>query len=153
MRISDWSSDVCSSELYEDRNCTSRVMPPPELSDGCWRDHPAPRSDDWSGQVRGLHEKLAIEAEDDGLGEDGEGGLQQQRHSGLPEEQSTKPNERATEAATGDDAHSDPVAARRANTTPRYFAPAAPGNEDQALGNLLPSTVRARGCQQQRKKQ
>src|SRR3546814_8600134 len=57
---------------YEDRNFTSRVMPPPELSDGCWRDHPAPRSDDWSGQVRGLHEKLAIEAEDDGLGEDGE---------------------------------------------------------------------------------
>src|SRR3546814_9137975 len=37
---------------YEDRNFTSRVMPPPELSDGCWRDHPAPRSDDWSGQVR-----------------------------------------------------------------------------------------------------
>src|SRR3546814_10923040 len=68
---------------YEDRNFTSRVMPPPELSDGCWRDHPAPRSDDWSGQVRGLHEKLAIEAEDEGLGEDGEGGLQQQRHPGL----------------------------------------------------------------------
>src|SRR3546814_16441993 len=85
-------------------------MPPPELSDGCWRDHPAPRSDDWSGQVRGLHEKLAIEAEDDGLGEDGEGGLQQQRHPGLPEEQSAKPTERAPEAATGDDDDSDPVA-------------------------------------------
>src|SRR3546814_9219851 len=63
---------------YEDRNFTSRVMPPPELSEGGWRDRPALRPDDWSGQVRGLHEKLAVEAEDDGLNEDGEGGLQQQ---------------------------------------------------------------------------
>ena len=124
---------------YEDRNFASRVMPPPELSDGCWRDRPAPRSDDWSGQVRGLHEKLAIKAEDDGLGEDGEGGLQQQRHPGLPEEQSAKPTERAPEVAPGDDDDSDPAADRRAMTTLSNVARAVAVNEGKDRGDLIPS--------------
>ena len=124
---------------YEDRNFTSRVIPPPKLSDGCWRDRPAPRPDDWSGQVRGLHEKLAIEAEDDGLGEDGEGGLQQQRHPGLPEEQSVKPTELAPEVAPGDDDDSDPVADRRAITTLSNVARAVAVNEGKDRGDLIPS--------------
>ncbi|OCC24606.1 conjugal transfer protein TraG [Croceicoccus estronivorus] len=124
---------------YEDRNFTSRVMPPPELLNGCWRDRPAPRPDDWSGQVRGLHEKLAIEAEGDGLGEDGEGGLQQQRHPGLPEEQSVKPTERAPEVAPGDDDDSDPAADRRAMTTLSNVARAVAVNEGKDRGDLIPS--------------
>ncbi|MCP1469588.1 type IV secretion system protein VirD4 [Sphingobium sp. OAS761] len=124
---------------YEDRNFTSRVMPPPELSEGCWRDRPAPRPNDWSGQVRGLHEKLAIEAEGDGLGEDGEGGLQQQRHPGLPEEQSAKPTGRAPEVATGDDDDGDPAADRRAMTTLSNVARAVAVNEGTDRGDLIPS--------------
>lgn len=124
---------------YEDRNFTSRVMPPPELSDGHWRDRPVPRPDDWSGQVRGLHEKLAIEAEGDGLGEDEEGGLQQQRHPGLPEEQSIKPTERAPEVAPGDDDDSDPAADRRAMTTLSNVARAVAVNEGKDRGDLIPS--------------
>ncbi|MFT0850301.1 conjugal transfer protein TraG [Achromobacter sp. F4_2707] len=33
---------------YEDRNFTSRVLPPPVLGEGAYRDRPAPRPDDWS---------------------------------------------------------------------------------------------------------
>src|SRR3546814_16163238 len=45
MRISDWSSDVCSSDLYyEDRRLNERIVPPPVLS---IQSKPAP--DDWTG--------------------------------------------------------------------------------------------------------
>src|SRR3546814_12368391 len=81
--------------------------------------------------------KLAIEAEDDGLGEDGEGGLQQQRHPGLPEEPSAKPIERAPEAATGDDDDSDPVAGRRGLTTLSNVTRTVAVNEGMARGQLV----------------
>jgi type IV secretion system protein VirD4 len=78
---------------YEDRNFTARVAPAPVLADDGYRDKPATRPDDWSGQVRGLHVGLAA-AIDDETGEiESEGGLQQQRHPGLPEEGVAKPRE------------------------------------------------------------
>ena len=51
---------------YEDRNFTTRVAPAPILAEDRYRDRPAARPDDWSGQVRGLHVRLAaaIDEED-----------------------------------------------------------------------------------------
>lgn len=78
---------------YEDRNFTERVLSAPVLGDGSYADRPAPRADDWSGQVRGLDARLAAAAEDAaGSTSDEEGGVQQQRHPGLPEEAPTKPS-------------------------------------------------------------
>jgi type IV secretion system protein VirD4 len=76
---------------YEDRNFTARVADAPLLSDGAYRDTPAPRPDDWGGQVRGPHLRLVAAADEAaGIAEE-EGGLQQQRHPGLPEEGVAKP--------------------------------------------------------------
>src|SRR5581483_1287601 len=44
---------------YEDRNFTERVLPTPTLKEGSYTDRPAPRDDDWSGQIRGMDERLA----------------------------------------------------------------------------------------------
>jgi type IV secretion system protein VirD4 len=80
-------------KYYEDRTFTERVLPAPALNDGPYADRPAPRADDWSGQVRGTDDRLL-------LSEDNhprsvlldEGGLQQQRHPGLAEEDATAAN-------------------------------------------------------------
>src|ERR1700727_1644192 len=40
---------------YEDRNFTTRVAAAPVLAGDNYRDKPAMRPDDWSGQVRGPH--------------------------------------------------------------------------------------------------
>ncbi len=76
---------------YEDRNFTERVLPAPALSDGPYADRPPPRSDDWGGQVRGMDQRLAEEDDDSALDELTEGGRQQQRHPGLPEEGTVRP--------------------------------------------------------------
>ena len=78
---------------YEDRNFTTCVLPAPELAEDGYRDRPAPRPDDWSGQVRGIHLNLVETAGDEaGTAEEDEGGLQQQRHPGLAEEDIAKPH-------------------------------------------------------------
>ena len=72
---------------YEDRNFSSRVAPAPELFEDGYRDRPAARRDDWSGQIRGLHIRLAAASDcETGIADEEEGGLEQQRHPGLPEE-------------------------------------------------------------------
>jgi type IV secretion system protein VirD4 len=76
---------------YEDRNFTERVLSAPALSDGPYVDCPPARSDDWRGQVRGMDQRLAEDDEDTALDELTEGGLQQQRHPGLPEEGAARP--------------------------------------------------------------
>jgi type IV secretion system protein VirD4 len=80
---------------YQDRNFTGRVLPAPDLArdstkatstprqDG-YADVPPARPDDWSGlkrpaDIRLDHAEPVLEAQD-------EGGLQQQRHPGLPEQ-------------------------------------------------------------------
>jgi len=68
---------------YADRNFTSRIRPAPILTDGLYRDRPAPRPDDWSGQVRGLHTSLATPDDHDHEISEDEGGLQQQRHPAI----------------------------------------------------------------------
>ncbi len=77
---------------YEDRNFIARVAPAPVLDEDSFRDRPAARSDDWGGQVRGLHLRLAAVIDDEASVDGDEGGLQQQRHPGLPDESETKPN-------------------------------------------------------------
>jgi type IV secretion system protein VirD4 len=72
---------------YEDRNFIERVRPAPRLAETGYRDRPAARPDDWSGQVRGLDRRLveAVAGDLDTVGLEDEGGPQQQRHPGLPE--------------------------------------------------------------------
>ena len=100
---------------YEDRNFTSRVADAPTLAGGDYRDRPAPRPDDWSGQVRGLHVRLAAAVDEEGGLAEEEGGLQQQRHPGLPEEGVTKPVAPEHEADLGlAEDESDSAADKRA---------------------------------------
>lgn len=129
---------------FEDRNFTSRVLPPPSLDDGdgVYVDRPSPRPDDWGSEVRGLHEALtaAAEAEGAAFDEEAEGGLQQQRHPGLPEEQAQKPIEREQETTPGDDDDADPAADRRAMTSLSNVARAVAMNESKQRGSdILPS--------------
>jgi type IV secretion system protein VirD4 len=102
---------------YEDRNFISRVLPPPSLDngDGVYADRPKPRPDDWGGEVRETHEALAAVAEKEGAANDDlEGGIQHQRHPGLPEDQVVKPAEPDKEALPGIEDEGDEVADRRA---------------------------------------
>jgi type IV secretion system protein VirD4 len=63
---------------YEDRRYTARVLPPPTLEAGDYRDRPAARADDWAGQVRGADLRLA--GGTDGDQDTESGGLEQARH-------------------------------------------------------------------------
>jgi type IV secretion system protein VirD4 len=72
---------------YQDQNFTERVLPAPVLGDGLYADCPTSRPDDWSGQVRGIDRRIAANDESAGAAIEDEGGVQQQRHPGLPEEQ------------------------------------------------------------------
>ncbi|RWN59444.1 MAG: conjugal transfer protein TraG [Mesorhizobium sp.] len=71
---------------YQDQNFTERVLPSPVLRDGPYADCPASRPDHWNGQVRGVDRRLAAADESAGAEIEDEGGIQQQRHPGLPEE-------------------------------------------------------------------
>jgi type IV secretion system protein VirD4 len=86
---------------YEDRNFISRVTDAPALAGGDYRDKPAPRPDDWTGQVRGFHVRLAAAVDKESDVADDEGGLQQQRHPALAEESVTKPVDPEHEADLG----------------------------------------------------
>jgi len=99
---------------YQDRNFTSRVLPAPDLGrnddgDAAYADRPDPRPDDWGGEIRGLHDGLIPAADEEGatLDDEAEGGLQQQRHPGLPEEQGVQPTEPDREVLTGIEDESD----------------------------------------------
>lgn len=72
---------------YEDRNFTERVVPAPALLEGPYVDRPPLRPEDWSGQVRSVDRRLATDDESPGATIEDEGGVQQQRHPGLPDEQ------------------------------------------------------------------
>lgn len=100
---------------FEDRNFTSRVMAPPVLGAGPYRDRPAARPDDWGSEVREPHIRLVAEAdEEQATNPEEEGGLQQQRHPGLPEEQIARPIEAEEGLALQPDDESDVAADRGA---------------------------------------
>lgn len=120
---------------YEDRNFTQRVLPSPHLSEGGYEDKPAPRPDDWSGQVRDTDDRL-MPSDEDGNGRSSgveEGGLQQQRHPGLAEEEIAKPVEPGQPDLPGLDAdESDVVADKRA--LDRLSKPARVYGVNEAMG-------------------
>jgi len=90
---------------YEDRNFVQRVMPTPQLSEDGYRDSPAPRRDDWSGQVRGVHIELSRPLDKE-FGPAGSEELQRQpKFDEKPVEPARKPSVETT--LTDDD---DPVA-------------------------------------------
>ena len=103
---------------YEDRNFTSRILPPPSLDsgDGIYVDRPKPRPDDWGSEVRGLHIGLTADVAEGAAAfdEESEGGLQQQRHPGLPEEQVVATADTEKDALITIEDESDAVADRRA---------------------------------------
>ncbi|MDD4616382.1 MAG: conjugal transfer protein TraG [Alphaproteobacteria bacterium] len=72
---------------YKDTNFTERVLSAPELKDGGYEDKPTHRRDDWTGLVCGIDDRLmASEEGEPAVSADEDGGIQQQRHPGLPEE-------------------------------------------------------------------
>jgi len=74
---------------YEDRTFTARLLPPPPLGAGPYADVPPARTSDWGAEARQPDDRL--ERADDAATGDQDGGLQQQRHPGLAEEQPKKP--------------------------------------------------------------
>ncbi|TGT71787.1 MULTISPECIES: conjugal transfer protein TraG [unclassified Mesorhizobium] len=71
---------------YEDQNFTERVLPAPLLRECPYLGCPASRPDDWTGQVRSVDRRLATDEESASGAAEDEGGVQQQRHPGLPDE-------------------------------------------------------------------
>jgi type IV secretion system protein VirD4 len=98
---------------YEDRNFRTRLTAPPVLADGAYADRPNARSNDWGRFVRIPDARLG--RPDDERGDQEDGGLQQQRHPGLAEEQRVK-GEPATqlELLSNDQDEGDPSADQRA---------------------------------------
>ena len=96
---------------FADRNFSGRVTSPPHLGSAAYADRPALRPDDW-GQIARRPDARLGEPADGGDGET-DGGLEQQRHPGLPEVAPAAPPE--MEVATGDtpdDADDEAVANR-----------------------------------------
>ena len=129
---------------YEDSNFTARVADAPTLSEDGYRDRPAPRRDDWTGQVRGTDARLAAAADRElGLAEeDDEGGLQHQRHPGMLEPEVSKPVEpaRQTDLDLLDDEADAPAqtktmdrARRLSAVTRAYGIDGDPGRRDDDL--------------------
>ena len=84
---------------YEDRNFSDRALPAPALAADRYADRPPARSDDWGRFVRGRDARLE-RAVDAAASEEGEGGLERQRHPGLGEEA----------GRTGEPAHESEIA-------------------------------------------
>jgi type IV secretion system protein VirD4 len=82
---------------FEDRTFTSRVLPAPMLVDGPYADRPPLRSNDWGRLARRPDARLSSpEAGADDAEVVEEGGVQQERHPGLPQEQQPVPEEPAS---------------------------------------------------------
>jgi type IV secretion system protein VirD4 len=92
---------------FEDRNFISRVTDAPALGDGRYFDVPAPRPNDWGGQVRGLHEELAALVDAETNGADDDGGMQLQRHPALAEADAVLQPEADTQRDADQDDESD----------------------------------------------
>ncbi len=92
---------------YEDANFIERVAAAPDLSLQGYRDRPASRPDDWSGQVRGTDLRLEKQVDGGlgGAGEDDEGSLQ--RHPALPDGEVSGPDRAAPPPAPDDEFDTD----------------------------------------------
>ena len=125
---------------FEDRNFSGRVLPPPALSADGYTDRPGAQADDWSGRTAAPASHPVVDAD---LGEDGSGGLQQERHPGLPSRRRAKRPcpEQLDLLGLGDD-DSNPVVDAGAIDPVRPLAPVLAAhavNEGSGRGDLLPS--------------
>jgi type IV secretion system protein VirD4 len=112
---------------YEDRNFTTRLAPPPALTDGIYPDRPQARSNDWGSFARKPDARLA-RAEDAADGESEDGGLQQQRHPGLGDEFPPKREEpKQLDLIPADQDEGDPAADRQAMDRARGLSAVARG--------------------------
>ncbi len=98
---------------YEDPAFSGRVLPPPTLSAGPYRDAPPSRGNDWGSETRQEDERLGT-GEDHADGEETGGGLEQARHPAhdieLPHAEQLDPQD---PLGLGED-DADPVADQRA---------------------------------------
>jgi type IV secretion system protein VirD4 len=80
---------------FSDRNFVERRLAPPVLGDGPYRDRPMTRAHDWPQEARSTDARLSTSSEGEAAADDG--GLQQQRHPGIPEHKSTAPDREAAD--------------------------------------------------------
>ncbi|HYE28309.1 MAG TPA: conjugal transfer protein TraG [Allosphingosinicella sp.] len=124
---------------FEDRRFTRRRLAAPALGDGPYADRPPSRPHDWAGLLAHA-DTMAAEGEEEGAGS--EGGLQQERHPGLPGEEAPAARvEPADPLGLGEDEHDGTAEARllgRLALTPVVAAHAV--NEGSGRGgDLMPS--------------
>lgn len=117
---------------FRDRNFAARVAPAPKLAQGRYADCPKPRGDDWSDRVRGIDVRL--HQADDAAGGEDDGGMQQQRHPGLPEQ----PAKSADAAETR-----DPQAMAMCPDSGRRFPATSANRFSIASSSLRPPSTRA----------
>ena len=98
---------------YEDANFTSRVSPPPALTDGRYPDCPRARSNDW-GRFARLHDARLERAFEQATATADHGGMEQQRHPALGEEAETPAHEVDAQATLLIDEDADGVSDQRA---------------------------------------
>ncbi|MFT5331017.1 MAG: type IV secretion system protein VirD4 [Parasphingorhabdus sp.] len=125
---------------YKDSNFTARVLPPPLLTDVDYLDRPLSRGHDWTDRIGAADARLSEQYVSDG--EAGDGGLQQERHPGLAEEQVAKtpePEQLELLGSTEDDSEvqTDKRALDRARL--RTLTAARAVNESTDRDDLLPS--------------
>jgi type IV secretion system protein VirD4 len=125
---------------FEDRNFRPRVLPAPELLASVYADRPEARTDDWSERMAAPQPPAAPAS----LGEDDSGGLQQERHPGLPTKRRVKRAhpDQLDLLGLGDD-DTNPAADARAMDRLRPLAPVLAAhavNEGSGRGgDLMPS--------------
>jgi type IV secretion system protein VirD4 len=125
---------------FEDRNFTARVLPEPLLTEGPYADRPEARADDWSGRSAVA---LPCEVHAD-LGEETGGGLQQERHPGLPPKRRVKrthPDQLDLLGLGDDEANPvvDAAAMDRLRPLPPVLAAHAVNEGSGRGGDLMPS--------------
>ncbi|MEH3101633.1 conjugal transfer protein TraG [Sphingomonas adhaesiva] len=96
---------------YADAAFRARVLPPPVLTAGEYRDRPPARAHDWPVEQRGRDARLAVDADPEGGTTDD--GRDQQRHPALEDAALTKPTE-TIEQAQGPEDDDDIAADKRA---------------------------------------
>lgn len=129
-------------QYYKDSNFTARVLAAPLLGDGIYADRPSQRGHDWSGLAGSSDVRLGAQSESNG--EDSDGGLQQERHPGLAEEQpKPAPDPEQLELMGEAEDEGNPAADRRAMDRlrgARTLAAAHQVNEStDRADDLLPS--------------
>ena len=123
---------------FADANFASRVAAAPKLTNGIYADRPKPRSNDWGSFARIPDARLARVTETE-AGDD-DGGMQQQRHPGIADDNGGKPTEQVEAELQLADDDGDGAAEKRAMDQARGLSTVARGygiNESSGR-DLLP---------------